>query len=197
MVSATLEMSGGSGAELKSDGPKPDGLLMRSEKDALVVQARLDGFSLNKLHPYDSWRSLSQQARELWRRYVEIARPTKVTRLAVRYTNRIEMPPGVDFKESIRTVPEIALGIPQGLPQYFMRLVIPDQSGAIAIVTEASLPPSPSGDVAMLFDIDAFRFTEFTSADESGIWSTLEALRAYKNMIFFNSITPTQLEKYK
>lgn len=106
------------------------------------------------------------------------------------------MQPGVNFKESILTAPEIAPGVPQGLPEYFMRLVIPHESGATAIVTEASLPPASNSLPAMLFDIDVFRFTAIPASDFGGIWQILEDSRAYKNVIFFNSITPKQMEKY-
>lgn len=191
-----LQMNQVAAPEMTSQGPTPDGLLMRSESEALVVQARLDGFSLNKLAPYAKWDDLRRQAQELWKRYLDIARPLTVNRLAVRYINRIELQPGVDFKESILTVPEIAPGVPQGLPEYFMRLVIPHESGATAIVTEASLPPSAHSLPAMLFDIDVFRVTVIPASDFEGIWSILEDLRAYKNLIFFNSITPKQMEKY-
>jgi uncharacterized protein (TIGR04255 family) len=197
-MSATIQISPMAGPELTKEGPTPDGWVMRSEKDAQIVQARLDGFTLNKLPPYITWQSLSERARDLWQRYIDVARPIKVTRLAARYANRIELPWGVDFKDVIRTVPEIAPGIPQGLPEYFMRLVIPHPSGATAIVTMASLPAPPSGGTwPMLFDIDVFRFTDIAATDASSIWSTLEELRAYKNMIFFNSIAPSQLEKYR
>jgi uncharacterized protein (TIGR04255 family) len=196
-VSAVVKMDPLSGAEMKSDGPMPDGWLMRSETDALLAQVRLNGLTLSKLPPYITWKSLSDHAKELWHRYVQIARPIKVTKLAARYVNKIEMSPGLDFKESILTVPEIAPGIPQGLPEYFMRLVIPHPSGSIAIVTEASLPTPQGGTPATLFDIDVFRVIELGAADYSGIWSILEELRAYKNVIFFNTVTPKQLEKYK
>ena len=195
-VDARLQMHKGAAPEITSQGPTPDGLLMRSENEALVVQARLDGFSLNKLAPYSTWDVMRAQAEELWSRYVSVARPVAVKRLAVRYINRIELQPGVDFKESILTVPEIAPGIPQGLPEYFMRLVIPHETGATAIVTEASLPSTGEGPPAMLFDIDVFRFTEIPANNFEAIWRILEELRAYKNVIFFNSVTPKQMEKY-
>ncbi|HTA41392.1 MAG TPA: TIGR04255 family protein [Bryobacteraceae bacterium] len=191
-VAALLQMNKAASPAITSQGPTPDGLLMRSESEALVVQARLDGFSLNKLAPYAKWDALRAQAQELWQRYLDVAGPVAVKRLAVRYINRIELEPGVDFKESILTVPEIAPGIPQGLPEYFMRLVIPHESGSTAIVTQASLPPT----FDMLFDIDVFRFTDIRASDFEEIWPTLEELRAYKNVIFFNSITPKQMEKY-
>ncbi len=196
IVTARVQMHKGAAPEMTSEGPAPDGLLMTSDDEALVVQARLDGFSLNKLAPYSKWDVLREQAKDLWSRYVSIARPIAVKRLAVRYINRIELQPGVDFKESIRTVPEIAPGVPQGLPEYFMRLVIPHETGATAIVTEASLPSTAGTPPAMLFDIDVFRLTEIPASDFEAIWPILEELRAYKNVIFFNSITPRQMEKY-
>jgi uncharacterized protein (TIGR04255 family) len=195
-VDAHLQMRKDAAPEMTSQGPTPDGLLMRSENEALVVQARLDGFSLNKLAPYSKWDVLRGQAEELWSRYVNVARPVSVKRLAVRYINRIELQPGVDFKESILTVPEIAPGVPQGLPEYFMRLVIPHETGATAIVTQASLPPTVEALPAMIFDIDVFRYTEIPASEFGGIWRILEELRAYKNVIFFNSVTPKQMEKY-
>jgi uncharacterized protein (TIGR04255 family) len=196
-VSATLELKR-SGAEMKAKDPTTDGFIMRSESDGLVVQARMNGFTINKLTPYISWKSLSDLGRELWGRYVRIARPTKVTRLAVRYTNRIKIETGRDFKQFILTTPEIAPGIPQGLPEFLMRLVIPHPSGSTAIVTESSLPPDPNEeDHAILLDIDVFRQINMPATDEVAIWSTLEELRAYKNLIFFQTITPAQLEKYK
>ena len=100
----------------------PDGLLMRSDEEALMVQARLNGFTVNKFAPYVTWSQLKARALPLWHEYVRIGRPIKITRLAVRYTNRLELPIGHDFKECILTFPEIAPGIPQGLPEFLMRL---------------------------------------------------------------------------
>lgn len=184
--------------EIRSAAPRPDGLLMRSDKDAFLVQARLDGFTVNKFHPYVTWTDLKGRTQKLWRQYCKTARPIKATRLAVRYTNRLEMEPGRDFKDFILTFPEIAPGIPQGLPEFGMRLVIPDESGCMAIVTLSSLHPNTNSETyPMMFDIDAFRYVDLAATEEDEIWSLLDELRDYKNLIFFKSITPELLEKYK
>jgi uncharacterized protein (TIGR04255 family) len=184
---------------VSSRPPQQDGFVMRSDTDNLMIQVRLDGFTANKLAPYATWETLRSQTLEMWQRYVRVASPMKVTRLAVRYTNRIEVPVGTDFKDHILTVPEIAPGIPQDLPEYFMRLVIPHPTGMTAIVSEASLPSTTGEEAAaaMLFDIDVFRMTDMAADDQNVIWSILEELRRYKNVIFFNSITPKQMESYK
>lgn len=154
-----------------------------------IVQARLDGFTFNRLRPYKEWESFRDEARALWERYCEIARPEVVSRVALRFINKIEMPlPLRDFKEYILTIPEVAPGLPQGLSGFLMRLVIPDEhSDSIAIITETIEPPQ--GDrLPLILDIDVFRERAFAPHEE-GIWEAFEHLRTLKNEIFFKSIT--------
>ena len=180
-----------------SEGPTPDGYFFRGPGGDLIAQARLDGFTLSKLKPYDSWMTFCPQFVELWNRYIAVAHPLKITRVALRYINRIELPVAVDFKKYLLTVPEIAPGIPQSLPALLMRLVIPSPSGNIAIVTEtAGDTPSDPGMFPLIFDIDVFRDVDMSTGD-AALWSIIRDLRLYKNTIFFNSLTPTALEMYK
>ena len=120
----------------------PDGYSFTSVDGRQVVQARLDGFTFSRLKPYDKWEALRDEARELWQHYARIASPETVTRVALRYINRIEIPlPMRDFKDYILTTPEISPDLPQGLGSFFMRLVIPDpKAQAVAIVTETVEP---------------------------------------------------------
>jgi uncharacterized protein (TIGR04255 family) len=90
-----------------------------------VVQARLDGFTFSLLAPYERWETFSQEARTLWERFREHTQPVAVTRLGVRYINRLDVPlPTIELKEYLATVPEIAEGMPQVLQRYFMQLVL-------------------------------------------------------------------------
>ena len=198
-IQATSEIKflGATPPRVTSDA-HPDGLLMRSDEEALMVQARLNGFTVNKFAPYVTWSQLKAQALPLWHEYVRIARPSKVTRLAVRYTNHLELPVDRDLKECILTVPEIAPGIPQGLPEFFMRLVIPHESGCAAIVTLSTVHPRSNADIyPIVLDIDAFRYVNLEGTNEEEIWSYLDELRQYKNLIFFKTLTPKFLEKYR
>ena len=92
------------------------GYLFTSPDRRQVVQARLNGFTFSRLKPYRTWESLRDEARELWQHYMQIASPQGITRVALRYINRIEIPlPMRDFKDYILTTPEIAPGLPQEL----------------------------------------------------------------------------------
>jgi len=57
-----------------------------------VVSARLNGFGLMRLPPYESWEPFCEEARKLWKSYVAVRNPKSVNRVAVRYINRLELP---------------------------------------------------------------------------------------------------------
>lgn len=176
----------------------PDGYMFTSVDGRQVVQARMDGFTFSRLKPYNKWEALRDEAKELWQHYIQIAAPDSVTRVALRYINRIEIPlPIRDFKEYILTTPEIAPDLPQGLGSFFMRLVIPDaKTQAVAIVTETVEPIDESSNrLPLIFDIDAFRLAAFTVQDKT-LWETFEQLHDLKNDIFFKSITPKAKELF-
>ena len=178
---------------------EPDGYLFTSVDGRQVVQARLDGFTFSRLKPYDKWTTLRDEAQELWQHYVRIASPETVTRVALRYINRIEIPlPMRDFKDYILTTPEISPVLPQGLGSFFMRLVIPDpKAQAVAIVTETVEPVDEANKrLPLIFDIDVFRAVAFNVQDNS-MWETFESLHDLQNEIFFKSLTPKAKELFR
>jgi uncharacterized protein (TIGR04255 family) len=174
-----------------------DGRLYTSPDGKDMVQARLDGFTLNRLQPYDRWETFRDMGRELWELYVSIARPSTVTRIALRYINRLELPlPVGDFKDYILTGPEIAPSVSQALSGFFMRLEMPhDEYQAMAIITE-TMEPDDGKFLPFIFDIDVIRQEKFSPLAPQ-IWETFELLRDLKNHIFFNSLTDRTKELFK
>lgn len=174
-----------------------DGRLYSSADGKDIVQTRLDGFTLNRLQPYDKWATFRDMGRQLWELYVAIAKPTTVSRIALRYINRLELPlPLGDFKDYILTTPEIAPSVPQALSRFFMRLEIPhDDYGALAIITE-TMEPDDGKILPFIFDIDVIREENFHPTG-SEMWQAFELLRDVKNQIFFNSLTNKAKERFK
>ena len=176
----------------------PDGYLFTSSDGKQIVQARLDGFTFNKLKPYDRWETFRDEAQNLWQLYVKVAQPKQIIRTALRYINRIEVPlPMRDFKDYILTVPEIAGGLPQGLAKYLMQLVIPvPEIPATAIITEAMEPTVVPTNVPLIFDIDVFCLKPF-AINDTEVWQAFEKLRDLKNDVFFKSITDKTKELFR
>ncbi len=176
----------------------PDGYVLTSVDGTQIVQVRLDGFTFSRLKPYKTWDHLHQAARPLWARYCDLASPTSVTRIAVRYINRLELPlPVESFKDWLTTTPEIAPALPQGMSGFFLRLNIPfAEPRGFANVTLAIEPGDYTGYVPVIFDIDAFLPGPFYPKDDA-MWDRFTNLRAIKNEVFFNSLTPRTVEMYR
>src|SRR5439155_20169394 len=92
---------------LKGQGQPPvvqdlglQGYFFKSQDEKVISQFRIDGFTFNRLRPYTSWEDIFPQAMELWRLYLEVAKPLAVMRLAVRYINHILLPPGAEKFEN-------------------------------------------------------------------------------------------------
>lgn len=178
----------------------PEGFMFRSSDNRRIVQVRQDGFTFNWLKPYETWEAFRDEARPHWARYRSTFGPQVVTRLGLRYINRIELPlPFDDFRDFITTAPDIADGMPQSVRALFMRLEIPDpKSGLVAIVTETIEPSVDEGKrrLPFIFDIDVVRSAELEPTSPA-IWETFEQMHDYKNEIFFASLTERAKEMFR
>jgi uncharacterized protein (TIGR04255 family) len=161
------------------------GLRFQSADGKQITQFRLQGFTFSRLQPYGTWDQLRDEARDLWRVYRERLRPTKITRLAVRYINYIELPLGpLDYKDYFRTTPEVGPGLPQELSSFFMQLFLPQQDlNAMVQITQASVNTN-----AVILDIDVYRQLNIPLSEDE-MWTTLEQFRVRKNVFFEGSIT--------
>jgi len=169
-----------------------EGFMFRTGDRTRAIQVRQDGFSFNWLHPYETWEAFRNEARIHWERYCDMFRPVEITRLGLRYINRIEMPlPIKDFREYIKTAPDIADGMPQGVSALFMRLEVPDPGRElIGIITETMEAPVEDGArLPLIFDIDIVHRGAPIEPNNPDMWTFFEQMREYKNEIFFASVT--------
>ena len=170
---------------------EPIGYLYRSADRLHICQARTNGFTFSRLAKYPSWVEVSAEARRLWDKYRAAAKPTSITRIALRYVNRLDIPlPVHDFSAYLRTVPQLSPDLPQGLSGYFMQLQLPmpDLQGACVINQTIIEPPAKPDTVSVVLDIDVFR-TSGVAVDEAQLWEQLEQLRNEKNRVFEACIT--------
>ena len=180
-----------SGPSIKIDASrKHHGLLFRSRDGLRIFQATLSGFTFNRLAPYNTWEEFSGDARRLWEVYKDVCRPSSVIRTAIRFINRLDLPgPILDFKEYLRTVPEVSPDLSQVLSGFFTQLQIPQEDlNCMLIINEAFTPPTSPEVVSVILDFDLFREHIWQSDDED-IWRFLEKLRHRKNLAFEASIT--------
>jgi uncharacterized protein (TIGR04255 family) len=177
--------------------PQQRGLILRTADKRQALQVKASRFALSRLKPYETWEKLRDEARSVWRLYSDVLKPRAATRVAVRYINRLEIPPGIDMKQFVLTVPEIAPDLPQQLSGLFMQLQMPRPDAVMVVLTQAFEPPTDekNGGVTLLFDIDASKVLFF--GEDVDFWPVLEMLRQVKNEVFFKSFTNEALERYR
>jgi uncharacterized protein (TIGR04255 family) len=177
--------------------PTKVGFEFRNAAGDKVVQAQLDGWSFSKLAPYESWEVFRDEGRELWTRYRELAQPKQISRMALRYINRLDLPlPFDDFKKFLRTVPEIAPDLPQALSNFFLQAQIPQLDLEAMLVINMTMVPPPTATVAsIVLDLDLFRTTNLPNTEDE-LWSFFEQLRARKNQAFEACITDAMRERF-
>lgn len=113
------------------------GHVFRRADGSRVVQVRLDGFSFSRLPPYDRWEAFVEEAEKQWTRYRRLAKPERVTRLGVRFINKLEIPsPQVEIKDYLRIAVDVPAYLPQRLSGYFLQTEVPlERFACVATIT--------------------------------------------------------------
>jgi len=189
----------------KGEGPtsigteKVDGIIFTSADGKKVFQARVDGFTFNRLKPYEKWETLRDEAFRLWKLYREITSP-EISRVALRFINQFEIPlfpePLKDFNEYLTAPPTVPAGLPQGVTSFFTRIVIQEPAmQAFVIITQVFEQIVTPNKIPIILDIDVFKENSDGLTEEQA-WEVLEKMRHFKNKIFFESITEKTKELF-
>src|SRR6201999_1019372 len=86
------------------------GKRLESDDKKRVVQTQLAGQSVSRLQPYANWADLKAESQRAWGIYRDVMKPNAVTRLALRYINRIDIPQKgpVKIDDYLRTYVEVS-----------------------------------------------------------------------------------------
>lgn len=176
----------------------PIGYHCISEDRKQIAQPRVNGFVFSRLRPYDRWLTFKAEARRLFDLYCAEFGTRTIDRVAIRTINRLDIPGAqIDFKDWIRTCPEISPALPQGLTGFFMQVHQPySDVKSLCIINETLVPPEVPGTVAVILDIDLSRVAEIPQESDA-FWSLLDEMRQKKNEIFLGCITDRMKETFQ
>lgn len=179
---------------------KKVGIALTSEDQERIAQFRIDGFTLSQLRPYRGWAKFKKDSEEAWNAYRNIFTPARVSRLAVRFINRLDLPlqdGRLEFEDYLKTYPELSPDFAKDMGGFFMKLLIPRPDYASDVILQQGvMNSSESNVVSILLDIDAFREID-EEASSPEIWNIFDALRNLKNEAFKHSITERTEELFK
>lgn len=173
-----------------------NGFFFKSSDSTKTLQVRTDGFTFNKLKPYESWETLISEAKTYWALYEQVVKNYHINRIALRYINAIEIPASASVTDYFTLVPNIPSGIPQNISESFIRLVVDDaqhENKANIILALDNLKSTEETKI-FIFDIDVYR--NISEANTNQLWEIFQSLRDFKDTIFFSGLTAKALEKY-
>lgn len=174
------------------------GLRFQSSDKKYIVHFNRDGFALSRLEPYENWDKFSDEALRLWNGYEEFTKPTQITRLGLRYINRIQLPPNeLRFEDYLNVGPSTpeSLNFPVSGFMHQDSVVVPNYAYAINIIKTLQ-PPNPLLGLNLILDIDTFS-TVSLNVHRSRLKSHLMEMRWLKNKVFFGTITKKSLERLR
>jgi len=181
------------GVTVSTSSGRPDGYLFTSSDDLQTIQARLDGFGFSRMKPYEHWSAFRAEAKRQWEKYRDLLQPKSITRIGLRYLNRLELPlPVNDLRKYVRNTPELAPDLPQVLTGFFMAVQLPVDA-SFAVITETIEPATPAI-LPFILDIAVHREGQF---DSDSMWDVFDELRELKNRIFFHSVTDHAKEMFR
>lgn len=163
------------------------GFLFSNKKHNRQIQARIDGFTFNMLQPYSNWETFSKEAFRIWEIYDRAINPDNISRIAIRYINKINIPlPFDNFQEYIINMPPIPTCLPQTFKNFFMQIEVPcDTEEANVLLTETI--EQPSGDkLPLILDIDVYKTLNI---DKNNLADYFNTFRDLKNKTFESCIT--------
>ena len=174
------------------------GYKFTDEDRGFILQLTLAGFTLSKIKPYENWEHLKEEAVRCWNILIGIKVPSVIHRLAVRYINRIEMPP-VPFKveEYLLFRPEIPDYKEENINEYGMQISMPQNDINSVLILQQSMRRQSDKKIMLVLDIDLYKSTKYSVKDIDKILEDLELLRERKNLIFFGSFTDSFIEELK
>src|SRR5690606_23793004 len=159
------------------------GVRLHSADERYVAQFSVEGFTLSRLQPYDSWESLVEEGRRMWAAYRECARPVAIRRVATRFINDLQLPyrEGDQFERFLTLMPKFSNQVPQLISSFLQRFEIHDEECGATVILTFALDRSTHGpNVPVILDIDAFKEQEIGVEDDAA-WALLGKLRSLKN----------------
>ncbi|MBI2803294.1 MAG: TIGR04255 family protein [Gammaproteobacteria bacterium] len=171
-----------------------------SDDDKQLVQLRLQGYSFNRLTPYSSLDDYLPEIERTWRLFLTLAAPIKVSRIRLRYINRLLLPlteGKVGLDEFLRLGPRLPDDATLVFSSFFNQHVLsePVTGNVVKVIMASQLPENHA--LPLILDIEAERPCAIEPNDWTKIAQRIDSLRALKNLVFRKSLTEPCLNRYR
>lgn len=167
----------------------PHAVLFCSADGAKAVGVGDNLLSIHALAPYPGWDRFLARVRAAFELYVGVVKPTGISRVAVRYIDRITLPEKAGaLADYFVVMPPKPRSMFPFLSAFHIVLQTFDQDENIAMLTLSSSEPDDTGSTVVLYDLNLVR--DFPEQEPLDRWEQhAEALHQRQKDIFEESIT--------
>jgi uncharacterized protein (TIGR04255 family) len=179
--------------EEQSSGYK---LASHDRADVLLVTSA--HMTCARLAPYIGWDTFRARANDHWRIWKRVIGYHKISRIGVRFINRIDIPAAkgaeVKISDYLRVHPEApAL---KHIVNYTMQISGQlEEDGCRCVINSGVVPPPLVDRASVILDIDVSRVEDTPQRDDE-IWALIDRIRVHKNRIFEESVTDKARELF-
>lgn len=171
--------------------------LQNDEKQ--LVQLRRNGFSFNRLAPYDSLDAYLPEIERTWNAYRELAGPSSVRRISLRYINRLLF--AVDggnlrLSDHLRQAPQLPEGPKLAFAGFLHKHQAVEEGTGNKVAIVIASQPVVDDELPVILDITASKDCRLQPDRWEEIRDAVRALRTLKNLIFKQSLTEPCLNRY-
>lgn len=177
------------------------GFLFKSRDQKKIVQFRINGFTLSHLNHYQNWDSLIKDTQKYWKLFNSKRSDFKISRLAVRFINQIQIPwPCINKSDYLLRMPNTPSGSEADELHSFAEQVSWSnkasgcQSNLIIFMAEQS---NDSVEKTITIDIDTFRNIQVNNLTDDKVWELINAFQSIKNDIFYSLVGKKTIERYR
>lgn len=196
------EISGAADGSLSTSMKRTlDAFRFFREDGKQLVQVRRRGFTFNQLAPYPGLNAFRADVEEAWRAYLEIAAPRRITKIQLRYINRILLPLSpngqLDLDEYLRRGPRLADEDRLTFVGFLSQYAALDRESGHLVVTVLTTQPPEDGRITLIFDNSAIDTSPPDPTDWPAILGRIHSLRGLKNHVFRRTLTDKCLSLFQ
>ncbi len=177
------------------------GYRMTSADATNIAVVGRQNISASRLAPYTDWEEFTGCAERNWAIWRKVVGWREVTRVGVRYINRIDVPNPTDSAVMIDkylalqpVFPEFAGS--QGVDTFFINGAMGIANSPFKLILHAGSTPSPMvRTTSFLLDIDISQEGNLPHSDDA-LWALIDEVRSLKNRVFEACITDSSRELF-
>lgn len=171
------------------------GIRLTNSDETQVAIFRTDGLVFSRLAPYQGWEPFVAEGRRLWSFYQELVAPTEISRLGLRFINRISVDVNDDLNKYLKDPPTRPRLMP--LASFLYQSNFEAKRDGLAANVIKTIQPASEDNANLILDTDVYTIRKLRASVTSELDEVLPRMRWLKNAIFFDLLSKTYIDQGK